>query len=35
MRDFISWTRFSEYEDDMPKLYLLKNEAVIEAQKRR
>jgi len=35
MRDFFEWLRFCEYDGDMSKLYLLKNEALIEAQKSR
>jgi hypothetical protein len=31
MRDFLEWLRYVEYDGDMSKLYLLKNEAVIEA----
>ena len=35
MYEFISWIRFVEYDDDMAQLYLQKNEAIIEAQKKK
>ena len=35
MREFISWSRYVEFDEDLAMLYLEKNEAVIEAQKRR
>jgi hypothetical protein len=31
MRDLFEWLRFCEYDGDMSILYLLKNEALIEA----
>jgi hypothetical protein len=34
MSEFISWMRFVAYEGDMTALYLAKNEAMIEAQKK-
>lgn len=35
MREFISWVRYVEFDEDVAMLYLEKNEQVIEAQKRR
>jgi hypothetical protein len=35
MREFISWIRYCEYDEDISMLYLEKNELVIEAQKKR
>ena len=35
MREFISWCRYVEFDEDLAMLYLEKNEAVIEAQKKR
>ena len=35
MHDFISWCRYGEFDGDMAQLYLYKNEAIIEAQKRK
>ena len=34
MHDFISWCRYVEFDGDMAQLYLFKNEAIIEAQKK-
>ena len=33
--DFLSWVRYSEYEGDLAVLYLAKNEAINEYQRRR
>lgn len=35
MHDFLSWIRYVEYDEDMAQLYLYKNEAIIEAQKKK
>ena len=35
MTEFISWIRFVEFDGDMAQLYLAKNEAINEHQKRR
>ena len=35
MYDFISWIRYVEFDEDMAQLYLFKNEAIIEAQKKK
>lgn len=35
MKEFISWLRYAEFDGDMAQLYLYKNEALIEAQKKK
>lgn len=35
MAEFLSWVRYSEYEGDLAVLYLAKNEAINEHQRRR
>jgi len=35
MSEFLSWIRFVEYEGDMALLYLAKNEAINDHQKKR
>ena len=35
MTEFISWVRFVEFDGDMAQLYLAKNEAINEHQRRR
>lgn len=34
MNQFISWTRYVEFDGDLAHLYLAKNEAIQEAQRR-